>query len=275
MKQVVLLLFIILSVFICPAQENMPDTIVNSQNDIVEQTSVQPGSIAEEAQKEYEEGNFRKAIELLETEIIAQKEKGKVSAQLYYNLGNAYFRVNEFPEAILNYERALLYDPGDRDIRHNIEYANTKIEDKILTADNFFLQIWLDGIQNLLPSNNWAVMSIVFFLLFMVCLFLFFFSSRLQIKKGGFYIGIVLFFLLIFTNLFAVNQKCKIENRDTAIVMAGSAPVVSSPTSTSKELFILHAGTKVVINKSDGSWYEIEIADGSVGWVQKNMIEII
>lgn len=280
MKQLLVSIFITITVFGLNAQN--PDTINHggdiSPIDIKESPSItgDANSIAEQAQFEYQEGNFRKAIEILEAEIENQKQKDRVSAQLYYNLGNAYFRVNEFPEAILNYERAQLYDPGDRDTRHNIKYANTKIEDKILTADNFIFQIWFDGVQNLLPSNVWAVASIVFFLLFIGSLVLYFFSPRLQLKKAGFYAGIVLLVLLVSTNIFAVNQKRKIENRDTAIVMTGSASVVSSPTSSgSKELFILHAGTKVRINKSDGNWYEIEIADGNVGWVQKDMIEII
>lgn len=232
-------------------------------------------NISEEAQKAYDGGEYRQAVELYQKEIQSQKEAGKVSPELYYNLGNAYFRLNETSLAILNYERAQLLDPGDRDIRHNIEYAKTKIEDKILVADNFFLSMWMDGLQNLLTSNTWAVLSIIFFLIFIASLVLFFFSPKLALKKAGFYSGVVMIVFLIFTNIFAVNQKDKIENRNTAIIMAGSAPVVSSPTGTSKELFILHAGTKVDVLKQDGNWFEIEIDNGSIGWIQKDKLEII
>ena len=252
MKHIVALIFIILPIFGLNAE-----------------------TASEQAAKAYQDGNFRKAIEVLETEIKAQKEQGKVSPELFYNLGNAYFRVNEVPQALLNYERSLLYNPGDRDVRHNIEYAQTKIEDKILTADNFFLQMWFDGVQNQTTANNWAKWAITFFVIFVAALFLFFFSPKLNLKKAGFYAAIVCLVVVIFTNIFAYRQKNKIENRNTAIVMAGSAPVISAPNTTSKELFILHAGTKVVINKIDGGWYESEIANGSIGWVQKEKLEII
>lgn len=229
----------------------------------------------EQALKAYQDGDFRSAIDLFNKEIKNQQAEGKVSSELYYNLGNAYFRLNEIPEAILNYERAQLFDPGDKDIRHNIEYSQTKIEDKILEVDNFFLSIWFLSVQNLLSSNAWAKFAIISFLLFMGSLVLFFFSPKLFVKKVGFYAGIVMFVLLIFSNIFAVHQKSKIENRNTAIVMAGSAHVVSSPSSSSKELFVLHAGTKVTIAKRDGNWVEIEIANGSVGWIQKDKLEVI
>ena len=238
-------------------------------------SSLKAQDLADQAKKAYEDGDFRGAIDLYNKEIKAQEEKGDVSSQLYYNLGNSYFRVNEVPHAILNYERALLYNSSDKDIQHNIEYAQTKIEDKILEADNFFLSIWFQSVQNLLTSNAWAKLAVVLFLMFIGSLVLFFFSPKLAIKKLGFYAGIVIFVVLIFSNIFAVGQKTKIENRNTAIVMAGSATVVSSPSSSSKELFVLHAGTKVVISKVDGNWIEIEIANGSVGWVQKNKVEII
>lgn len=237
--------------------------------------NLQAQSVSDDAQKAYDEGDYRQAVELYEKEIKAQKEEGKVSSELHYNLGNAYFRLNEVPLAILNYERAHLLDPGDRDIRHNIEYAKTKIADKILVADNFFLTMWMQGVQNLLTSNSWAILSIIFFMVLMLSLVLFFFSSKLLFKKIGFYTGVVMIVFLVFSNIFAVGQKNKIEYRSTAIIMEGSAPVVSSPTSTSKELFILHAGTKVDVLKEDGSWLEIEIDNGSIGWIQKDKLEII
>lgn len=276
MKQFLISFFIIVATFGLKAEtENTQATDSSMMQVANTNASVQLKNTIHQAQLEYQDANYKKAIELLEAEIQEQKAHGYVSPELYYNLGNAYFRMNEFAQAILNYERALLYNPGDRDIRHNIEYTQTKIEDKILTADNFFLQIWFEGLQNLMTSNSWASISVVFFILFIGCLFLFFFSPVLKLKKTGFYAGMILFVFLIITNIFAVNQKNKIENRDTAIVMAGSAPVVSAPNTASKELFILHAGTKVEITKTDGGWYEIEIDNGSVGWIEKDKVEII
>ncbi|MEN9918525.1 MAG: hypothetical protein RL662_961 [Bacteroidota bacterium] len=271
------LLFISICILLSTVGLHAQDKIgqVNDTTQIIEATAQQIEELRGESQLQYQEGNFRKAIELLEAEIDQANKRGEASAQLYYNLGNAYFRDGELAKAMLNYERALLYDPGDADIRHNIEYTQTRIEDKILTADNFFLKIWFEGLQNLQPSNSWATLSVVFFVLFIGCLFLFFFAPIRALKKTGFYAGLVLLASLIFTNIFAVNQKSKIKNRNTAIVMEGSVPVASSPSSSSKELFILHAGTKVSVNKTDGSWCEIEIANGSIGWIQKDKIEII
>lgn len=232
-------------------------------------------NVSEQASKAYQDGDYRKAIQLLEGEIKQLKEQGKVSPELYYNLGNAYFRANEVPEALLYYERALLYNPSDKDTKQNIEFAQTKIEDKILKADNFFLQIWFDDVQNLATSNKWAGFSIVFFIIFIVSLFLFFFSNKVNLKKIGFYTSLVSLIFVIFMNIFSYRQKEKIENRNTGIITAGSAPVVSAPASKSKELFILHAGTKIDILKSDGNWYEIEIANGNIGWIEKDKLEII
>ncbi|WP_165022313.1 tetratricopeptide repeat protein [Dysgonomonas sp. ZJ279] len=237
--------------------------------------AVSAQSVAEQARETYDNGDYRQTIELLEKEMLTEKEQGRESADLYYNLGNAYFRINEVAKARLYYEKALLLDPGDRDIRHNIDYVSTKIEDKILVADTFFLSTWFTAVQNLLSSNRWATFGIVSFVLFILCLALFFFTKLIVVKKGSFYAGIILILFTIFANIFSFNQKRRIENRDTAIIMAGSASVVSSPDINSKELFILHAGTKVTITKEDRSWLEIEIDNGSIGWIQREKIEII
>ena len=223
----------------------------------------------------YNEGDFRKVIETLEKQKDIQKALGLESSELYYNLGNAYFRVNEIAKARLNYERALLLDPGDRDTRHNIDYIMTNIEDKIPVADSFFLSIWFNAVQNLYKSNTWANIGVVCFILFIGCLVLFFFSRLIFLKKLAFYSGIVLIIVVIFANIFSFRQKSKIEKRETAVIMAGSAAIISSPDINSKELTILHAGTKVTVTKEDRNWLEIEIDNGTIGWIQREKLEII
>lgn len=237
--------------------------------------SSQVASVAKQAADTYNNSEFRETIDLLEKEKDEQKIKGLESSELYYNLGNAYFRVNDIAHARLYYERALLLDPGDRDIRHNIDYVMTKIEDKIVVADTFFLGIWFRSVQSLFNSNTWATVAVVSFLLFIVCLVLFFFGKSVSVKKTAFYAGIVLLVAVILTNVFSYNQKDNVETRDTAVIMTGSASVYSSPDSNSKEIFILHSGTKVSITKEDRSWIEIEIDNGSVGWIQRDKLEII
>ncbi len=273
MKRIILSCLFILSICTVsysqdsiPAGDSLKSTITAANN--LSQVNVL-------ATAAYNDGRYYEAIEILENEKKDQLTKGLESTALYYNLGNAYFRVGDLAHARLNYEKALLLDPGDRDTRHNIEYISTKIDDKILVADTFFLNIWFRAVQNLFSSNTWAVIAVVCCLLFIACLAVFFFSRRILMKKTAFYIGIVMIIVVVFSNIFTFAQKHKIEERDTAIVMVGSAPIVSSPDINSKELFVLHAGTKVSVTKEDRNWYEIEIDNGSVGWIQKDKLEII
>lgn len=267
MKRIILSITLLFTVFSVAVAQ---DSLAVSQPQAL---PAQSGS--ESAKTEYDEGAYPKAIELWEKEMNEQKALGRESSDLYYNLGNAYFRLNNLAKSRLYYERALLLNPGDRDIRHNIDYLSTKIEDKILVADTFFLSIWFNAIQNIASSNGWATTAIISFLLLIACLVIFFFTKMINIKKVAFYVGLVFVVIVIFANIFAYRQKQRVEVRDTAIIMTGSASVVSSPDMNSKELFILHAGTKVTITKEDRSWLEIEIDNGSVGWIMREKIEII
>lgn len=272
MKRMILSYLLLLSIFATSyAQDSIPAV---AKNDSVSVNNANQ-TISDQAVTLYNDGDFRKAIAILEQERKEQLAKGVESADLYYNLGNAYFRVNDLAHARLNYERALLLEPGDRDTRHNIEYLSTKLEDKILVADTFFLSIWFDAVQNLFNSNTWSTISVVGFILFIACLTVFFFSKLITMKKAAFYAGIVLIVVIIFANVFSFRQKKRIEHRNTAIIMTGSASMVSSPDINSKVLTVLHSGTKVTITKEDRSWLEIEIDNGTVGWIQKEKLEII
>lgn len=229
-------------------------------------------SMANEA---YKNKNFEESIKLYEAEISKNRQLNRQSAQLYYNLGNAYFRDNQIAKAIVNYERALLLEPGDSDIQHNLRFAKTRIEDKIDSADSFIINQWVRSLQNLFNANTWAILAIVFFILLILSIGVYMISSRLILRKVSFYSGIVLLSFVVITNVFAFRQKNKIVNRSTGIIMAPSVSIYTSPDVHSQELFRLHEGAKVKIKRQESNWFEITIANGSVGWLQKKSVETI
>lgn len=225
----------------------------------------------QKASAAYSEGNFTKALESYEKLL---KEEGE-SAEIYYNIGNCFYKLNKIASAILNYERALLLDPGNGDVRFNLEIAKLKTVDQIDPLKEFFLTEWIANLQNLLGTNQWAYLGLICFILLIGMLVLFFFSRKIILKKLGFYMGIALLVLTITSNIFSYKQKEKLTNRDTAIIFAPTITIKSSPDNSGTDLFPLHEGTKVKIKSKLGDWYEIIIADGNVGWIQSSYLEII
>ncbi len=228
-------------------------------------------TIIKEAETAYTQEDYNKAIELYE-DIL--KTNG-ASAEIYYNLGNAYYKADRVAPAILNYERALVLDPGDADIRFNLQMAKEKTVDKIEPLGEFFLVNWFKALQNVMAADSWAVFGIICFLVLIACLLLFFFSRWLRMKKVGFYLGSISLILVVFANIFAHNLKNEIINRKSAIVFTPTVTVKSSPDASGTDLFILHEGTKVSIKSSLGDWKEIELEDGNVGWMPNKDMEII
>jgi tetratricopeptide (TPR) repeat protein len=202
-------------------------------------------------------------------------ETNGASAAVYYNLGNTYYRLNQTAPAILNYERALLLEPGNRDIRFNLEIARLKTVDKIEPIGEFFLTEAYRAVGNRYSSDQWSRAAIACFLLWIACLFLFFFSRRTALKKIGFYTGLPLLLLCIVANIFAYNRKKELTHRTTAIIFSPTTTIKSTPDASGTDLFILHEGTKVQITNHLGEWNEIETADGNVGWIPSKEIEVI
>jgi len=227
--------------------------------------------LLQSANEAYAKGDFAKAIELYETVL---KEKGE-SATVYYNLGNAYYKTNKIAPSILNYERALLLDPGNSDIRFNLDIARLKTVDKIEPVGEFFLASWFRSVQNLWSTDAWSIFGIVCFILLIGCLFLFFFSRKILIKQLSFYVGLCFLILTIFGNIFAYSQNKRLTERNSAIIFVPTTTIKSSPADSGTDLFILHEGTKVKVKSKIGDWSEIVTADGNVGWIKSAEIEVI
>ena len=225
-----------------------------------------------QANEAFTKNEFQEAAGLYEELLKANGE----SAIVYYNLGNSYYKLNKIALSILNYERALLLEPGNKDIRFNLEIARLKAVDRIEPVEDFFLTEWFRAIQNLMSTDAWSNFSIVCFILLIICLFLFFFSRRIFIKKLGFFIAMGLMIGVCFGNIFAYNQKKKLTQRREAIIFAPTTTIKGSPDNSGTDLFILHEGTKVRLkNNLVGSWTEIETAGGDVGWIKSSEIEVI
>lgn len=219
----------------------------------------------------YSEGEFQEAVDAYE-EIL---KTGMESPELYYNLGNAYYRNGYLPSAILNYERALLLAPQDRDIRYNLELAYSQTTDKIEAVGEFFLSRWFASLRGSTDSDNWAIISIVLFVLALVGLFFYFFSRTTTIRKISFFFAVMFVVGSVVTFAFSYDQKQRLINRDRAIVFTPSVTVRSSPDRNGTELFVLHEGTRVKILQTLGDWYEVELDDGNTGWMQVMTVEVI
>lgn len=204
------------------------------------------------------------------------EESGQKSAKLYYNLGNAWFKQGNYPKAILNYERALRLDPSYSDARYNLEFTSNFVQDKIEPVPEFILKSVARKVCYVMGSNAWAVIFLVLLAAALVMGLLFLLGSSVGKRRVGFYCGIVLLLLSAGALSFSIWQKSDSVKTDTAIVMSPVSSVKSSPSSgSSKDLFVIHEGTKVTILDEVGSWKNIALADGRQGWIPASDIEII
>ena len=225
----------------------------------------------ENADAEYLKGNYQQAISDYE-ELL---QKG-VSAQLYYNLGNAYFRTDNITKAILNYERAHMLSPGDDDIRFNLQFAQSKTIDKITPQNEIFFVNWYKSLVNATSVDRWAYIAVFSIIMVLVLLLLYLFADSINLRKVGFFGAAAFLILFLLANLFAYQQKKMLENRRSAIIVSSSVNVKKSPNDNADTSFVLHEGTKVdITDKSIKGWNEVKVADGREGWIQNDKIEEI
>lgn len=224
-----------------------------------------------EADSAYAQEHYQKAAQQYE-----QLLKKGVSAELYYNLGNCYYRMDHITLAVLNYERALLLSPGDKDIRFNLQMARSKTIDKIVPESEMFFVTWYRSLVNLMSVDGWARMALISLVAAIFLALAYLFANLVWLRKIGFFGG--LFFVMIFlaSNLFAWQQKKAFVFRSGAIIMRSAVNVKSTPSKNGTDLFILHEGTKVNITDATmRGWKKIRVADGKEGWLETKEIEII
>jgi tetratricopeptide (TPR) repeat protein len=234
-------------------------------------SQVNTDSMFTAANQLYSREEYENAIQLYQT----VKARGYESAELCYNLGNAYYKTREYPKAILNYERALLINPINDNIQHNLTKARMYNIDKIDEIPVFIIKRWSNKIITFFSSNGWALISLGAFILSLALLLLYFLSPHTSIKKWGFYLALSMLLLAVCTFYFSYKAKSIVVKSNGAIVMSLTVTVKSSPRETGTNLFIVHEGAKVYIVNQLDNWYEIKLSDGKQGWLLKSDIEAI
>jgi len=218
--------------------------------------------------QQYINGDYEAAIETYEGIL----DSGYEAAELYFNLGNAYFKSHKLTPAILNYERAILLSPNDEDITYNLDLARTYVIDKIEILPRFFMKEWHDSIVRLLNSDYWAYISIITFVLFLLIFSLYLFRNSYRIKRIAFGLSILMLFISISAFVFSYHHRKIITSHNKAILFTPSVTVKSSPDESGTDLFLIHEGIKVTIEDSLGEWTEIILEDGNKGWIQTSDI---
>lgn len=219
----------------------------------------------------YNAGQYNEAIEAY-TAILKNKVH---SAELYYNLANAHYKLNNVAPSVYYYEKALLLSPTDADINNNIVFAQNMTVDAIETLPEVGLSRFIKQITHMLTVDAWAVLSIVLALA-IVFMVLWYYFSETPSKKRIAFLGSVFGMLFLMVSLALAFNKFKLERNDNpAIVFASKSQVKTEPNLRSEDAFELHEGTKVQVADSIGEWKEIKIANGKTGWIISEDIKLL
>lgn len=197
------------------------------------------------------------------------------SGELYYNMGNAYFKTDDIASSILYYEKAKKLLPNDENIKYNLSIVNSMIVDKIDKVPELFYERWWNFFYNMLNTDSWAIFSLISFSLFVITIGLFILSRKRSSRKLSFFIGMFFLFTTTTSTILAYQKYYLSIDHNEGIVFTSSITIKSSPTQNAVDLFVIHEGTKVKIVDRIDNWVEIKIKNGSIGWLPEKSIKEI
>jgi len=211
----------------------------------------------------YSRGEYQEALT-----AFKEAEAGAEGFAVNFNLGNTYYKLNKIPESILYLERALKFDPANEDARYNLRLANERIADRIESLPKTKFSLWWDDFRFGVGPDGWAWISVGFSVLASLLFFLFAFGKNPGLRRFGFFMGLICVVLLAVTISLSSSAEEFRYSHVSAVVFADKVDVKSEPRSESTDVFVLHAGARVSLLRSEGDWHHIEIASGNKGWIK-------
>lgn len=231
----------------------------------------EPQTLARQADELYRHGEYDSALALYNEALAA----GYTSAELHYNVGNTYYRLEQLGPAILHYERALRLKPSMKEAKENLALANSKTQDRIVELPRLFLVNWYYALCTHITPKTWRVIWLVLFALLAAAVATFMLSRELPLRKATFSLAIAAGMLLLLATVLLVSSTRHYNAHAEAIVMEEAIAVRNSPEQQSLEKLILHEGAKVAVTESLAGWEKITLADGTTGWCESHNIERI
>lgn len=226
-------------------------------------------SAFEEGNALYQKGKYEQAASAYQNII----KSGQESAEVYFNLGNCYYKLKKAAPAVYNFEKALQLDPTDEEIRNNLAFAQNRTVDHIDEVPDFGLSSVLTGFTSDFHYDAWAWIAIVLAFAVLLGFTGYYFSNKTSLKRI-FFVVMVFSLLLVIVSLFAgFFEKYRIENDNPAIVFANVIAVKSEPNVSSQNTFTLHAGTKVFVLETIGNYKKIRLSNQKEGWIEKSAIK--
>lgn len=230
-----------------------------------------------QADSAYKVKNYTTAASLYKTCLQQAQTKGQgdeaTLARLNYNLGNCYYRLKDYPRAVLHYQRALRIDPSDEDAAFNLQLTQAKLADRFDTPSEMFFVSWLNTLISGQSGNTWGQWSLGLLALAWVGFMAFYFVRPLWLRKGCFVLTVLFGISFLATQAFAYTQHHRYSNQQQAVVMQTTA-TFDSPTPSAKNARTLHEGTTITLHDSfKGGWIEIEMPDATTAWIKNEGIE--
>ena len=230
--------------------------------------TAQNSQLFEAANKAYGTGDYREAIEIYE-QILA---KGETSAAVHFNLGNSYYKLNNIAPSIYHYEKALQLSPGDKDVQNNLDFARNMTIDALGQEESKGFRGIFDTSTAAFSASGWGWVAVFCMLVFVVFFLVYYFSNRTVVKRLLFVSSMFFLVLAIASAVIGFTKQDLQAESEYAIVFSEEVQVRSEPSPISEEAFTLHEGAKVKITEDFQGWIEIELPNGSRGWMDENEV---
>jgi tetratricopeptide (TPR) repeat protein len=227
------------------------------------------GKWMEEAITAYQQADYEGAIALYESVLAS----GQHSTGVYFNLGNACYKAGHLGKAVLNYERALLLDPYNKEVTENLNFVQQQIEPTVEAIPPFFLQAWWDSLRSVFSSTLWAAIGLLLLWLGAAGASLWLIGKTRERRKMGFKLGLTGFLLCVLPLLLAFSRKKTETDSSFAIILTDNSILRVAPSEESEERMTLKEGWKVECVDELANWFKVKLANGEMGWIKMTNLE--